>query len=104
MTGNFAVSTAGHDKGTCYVIVGEENDFFYLCDGRLKTLEAPKKKRRKHVQRSNAAVEPGLRQRLLQRERVTEEEIRYEIKHYCARRDCAAETLYNNMEERYVKE
>jgi hypothetical protein len=37
MIGQFAVSKAGHDKGTLYVVVAREGDFVYLSDGRLKT-------------------------------------------------------------------
>lgn len=48
--GNFAMSKAGHDKGEWYVIINEENDFYYLSDGRLKPVESPKKKNKKHVQ------------------------------------------------------
>lgn len=48
--GNFAMSKAGHDAGSWYVIVREDSDFYYLSDGRLKLLESPKKKNKKHVQ------------------------------------------------------
>ena len=44
MIGQFAVSKAGHDKGTLYVVVAREGDFVYLSDGRLKTPQKPKKK------------------------------------------------------------
>ena len=45
-----AESRAGHDTGKIYVVVGEDGDFVYLSDGRLKTLQKCKKKNRKHVQ------------------------------------------------------
>ena len=44
MTGQFVISKAGHDKGTIYMIVAEEEEFVYLSDGQLKTPENPKKK------------------------------------------------------------
>lgn len=47
---NLAISTAGHDKGSIYVIVKEEADMYYLADGKCKTLEKPKKKNKKHIQ------------------------------------------------------
>lgn len=50
MTGMFAVSKAGHDKGKLYIIIKEENEYVYLADGRQKPLEAPKKKKKKHIQ------------------------------------------------------
>ena len=82
MIGQFVFSKAGHDKGTLYVVVGREEDFVYLCDGRLKTLAAPKKKRMKHLQPVNTKVEPGLLIRLTEGCQVYDEEIKYAIKQY----------------------
>ncbi len=48
--GMMAWSLAGHDKGTLYVIVGVEEEYALLSDGRLRPLEHPKKKRWKHIQ------------------------------------------------------
>ena len=46
----FAVSKAGHDKGTLYCVIGEMPDAYLLCDGRTRPVERPKKKNRRHVQ------------------------------------------------------
>mgnify|MGYP005792830771 CR=1 FL=1 len=45
-----AVSLAGHDKGNCYVVLGQEEGFFLLANGESRPLERPKKKNQKHVQ------------------------------------------------------
>ena len=45
-----AVSRSGHDKDSIYVIIKEEADSVHLADGRLKTIEKPKRKNRKHIQ------------------------------------------------------
>lgn len=79
MIGNFATSKAGHDKGTCYVIVGEEGDFVYLSDGRLKKLASPKRKRKKHIQVINRRVNAELLEKLA---KASDEEIKYAIKQY----------------------
>ena len=50
MIGEFAISLAGHDKGQMYLIVGEEADMVWLVDGKIRKLENPKKKKKKHVQ------------------------------------------------------
>lgn len=50
MTGKLAVSTSGHDRGRIYVIVKEEQDLVYLSDGKIKLVEHPKKKNKKHIQ------------------------------------------------------
>ena len=46
-----AVSMCGHDRGRLYAVVGEDNDRLCLCDGRLRTLEKPKWKNIRHVQK-----------------------------------------------------
>ena len=81
MIGQFATSKAGHDKGHLYVVVGQEDDFVYLSDGRLKGPDRPKKKRRKHIQPINARVEDSL-QELRGGEKVYPEEIKYALKQY----------------------
>ena len=50
MMGKLAISRAGHDKNHLYVIVREEEEYVFLADGKLKTVEKPKKKNRKHIQ------------------------------------------------------
>ncbi len=50
MKGMFAISRAGHDKGKLYIILEEDEEYVYLSDGRLKTVDAPKKKKKKHIQ------------------------------------------------------
>ena len=82
MIGQFATSKAGHDKGQIYVITAAEGEFVYLCDGRLKPVEKPKKKRIKHIQIINATVPEVLRDRLINKETVSNEEIKYAIKIY----------------------
>ena len=48
-TGDVVRSAAGHDKGQLFLVLREEGDFLWLTDGKRRKLEAPKKKRRKHV-------------------------------------------------------
>lgn len=48
--GMLAKSLAGHDFGTLYVIIGVEEEYVYLVDGRIRTMDKPKKKKKKHVQ------------------------------------------------------
>ncbi len=58
MIGMLAKSKAGHDKDSIYLIVGEEAEFVYLADGRLKTLESPKKKNKRHIQIIKQEIHP----------------------------------------------
>lgn len=86
MTGYFATSKAGHDAGSLYVIVGEEGAFVYLSDGRLRSMDRPKKKSRRHIQVIRETVDGDLQKRLLGRETVFDHEIKYAIKQYLAAR------------------
>ncbi len=47
--GGFAVSTAGHDSGKCYVIFKLDHEYVYLVDGKIRTLNNMKKKKLKHI-------------------------------------------------------
>ncbi len=48
--GMLAKSLSGHDKDKVYVIIGEEAEYVYLSDGRLRMTNNPKKKKKKHIQ------------------------------------------------------
>ena len=82
LIGRFAISKAGHDKSQIYVIIGEDAEFVTLCDGRLKTVDKPKRKRKKHIQMMKRTVDAALLKRLYDKDKVLDEEIKYEIKHY----------------------
>ena len=45
--GMLAVSKAGHDTGRLYVIIETDDSYVYLADGRIRTLDKPKKKKKK---------------------------------------------------------
>lgn len=82
MIGNFAISKAGHDKKKLYVIVAEDDEFVYLSDGRLKSVEKPKKKCKKHIQIINRTVEPQLLTVLCEGKEVRDEQIKFAIRQY----------------------
>ena len=71
-----ASSKAGHDKNTVYVIIKEETEYVYLADGRLKTLAKPKRKNKKHIQIIKKEADDILRGKLLNGQRIYNEEIR----------------------------
>lgn len=49
-TGMLARSQAGHDTGKVYVIIEVDDTYVYLADGRIRTMDSLKKKKKKHVQ------------------------------------------------------
>lgn len=48
--GMMAKSLAGHDKGKIYLVFSADSEYVYLVDGEYRTLDRPKKKKKKHVQ------------------------------------------------------
>lgn len=60
MIGELATSKVGHDKDRLYMIVGEEGECVYLCDGRLRGVEHPKKKKKKHIQIIHSSAQDTL--------------------------------------------
>lgn len=77
--GMLAQSKSGHDRGQLYVIIREEDEYIYVADGKYRTIENCKKKNRKHIQiiRTEAS---GVAQKLLQGDKVSNEEIKRAIK------------------------
>ncbi len=80
MIGNLVSSKAGHDKDKRYIIIEETDDFVYLADGKTRTLECPKKKRKKHIQPIYKYDTKDLAEKLCRKESVTNEEIKRIIK------------------------
>jgi ribosomal protein L14E/L6E/L27E len=76
--GGYAVATAGHDFGKCYVIFLVDQEYVYLVDGRLRMLDHPKKKKKKHV-KMLAGFDPVLADKI-QLKSVINEEIKRAIK------------------------
>lgn len=79
MIGMLATSKAGHDKDTVYIIVKEDAEYVYLADGKLKTVEKPKKKNKKHIQIIKKESDDILREKLLNGQQVYNEEVRKTI-------------------------
>ena len=78
-TGMFARSLAGHDKGRLYVVIRESGGYVYLADGKSRTLEKLKKKKRKHVQ-PDFGTAPEIAEKIEQGLALREEDIRKAIK------------------------
>ena len=53
--GELVRSLAGHDKSEIYIIIETDGAYVYLADGRIRTLDRPKKKKIKHVEPLGAA-------------------------------------------------
>ena len=80
MIGELATSKAGHDKDRLYMIVGEEGECVYLCDGRLRGVEHPKKKKKKHIQIIHSSAQDTLIQIIKQNRPGERDEINRQIR------------------------
>ena len=56
--GAIVVSKMGRDEGRSFVVIQEvDSDFVMLADGKLRTMDHLKKKRRKHLKTTGIVVE-----------------------------------------------
>ena len=46
---NIIRSDAGRDKGKLFVVLAVEGEYLLLADGKSRRVEAPKRKKRRHV-------------------------------------------------------
>ena len=78
--GAIVVSRMGRDEGRSFVVVQEvDEDFVMLADGRLRTMDHLKKKRRQHLKPTGIVVEQ-LRSRLEAGAAVENHEVRSWLK------------------------
>ena len=75
---NIVKSTAGREKGELFFVLATEGDFLLLADGKLRPVERPKRKRRKHVvlRRADGGE---LSRRIRSNESITNSELRKAI-------------------------
>ena len=57
MVGSIVCSKSGRDKGYFLVVVKEEDGFLYVCDGKERPLERPKRKNIKHLALTNTYLD-----------------------------------------------
>ena len=72
------VSTAGRDKGQWFYVIQEEPMYLYLANGKDRTLDKPKRKKRKHVQKVLRS-ETRVAEKLLAGDKVINSELRRDL-------------------------
>ena len=74
--GQIVVSRAGRDAGRTFVVVRVIDDLYVeICDGDLRRVEKPKKKKIKHLNMTDKIAE-GLAEKLKNGDRITNAEVR----------------------------
>ena len=63
-------SVAGRDQGKLFYVIGTEGVYVLIADGKLRTIEHPKRKKTKHVRRVTR-TESHVAEKLLRGERYS---------------------------------
>ena len=72
------VSTAGHDQGELFYVISTDDQFLYLANGKDRTLDKPKRKKRKHVQKVLRS-ETRVVEKLIRGDKVLNSELRRDL-------------------------
>lgn len=81
MNGRVVISTAGHDAGKLYIIVGKDNGRLFLADGIKNKLTNPKKKNEKHVSFLKEETVTGMDKMIADKSRGCDDMIRRMLHH-----------------------
>jgi len=76
--GSIVFSKAGRDQGDYYVVVAVEGEYAYICDGKTRKSDKPKKKKFKHMAVTKT-VSALIKESLEETGKVTNAEIRRAI-------------------------
>lgn len=77
--GCMVISKAGHDKGEYFIILRTDSEYVYVSDGKFRTVDKPKKKKKKHVQYIHYTDE-NLLNKKRNNEKVMNEDVKRAIK------------------------
>lgn len=78
---NIVRSDAGRDRGKLFFVLAVEGEFLLLADGKSRKVEAPKRKKRKHVL-FVAAEETRISEKIKGEEKITNSELRRALAAY----------------------
>ena len=78
MISDVVLSTTGRDKGKIFYVIGTEGDLLLLANGKDRTLDRPKRKKQKHVQKVLRS-ETRVAAKLLSGDKVLNSELRKEL-------------------------
>ena len=82
---DIVVSLAGRDQGKLFYVIGTEGVYVLIANGKDRTLEHPKRKKQKHVQRVTR-LDSRVADKIENGERVLNSELRRELAAYVQQR------------------
>ena len=75
------MSTAGRDQGKLFYVIGTDPVYLTLANGKDRTLEKPKLKKRKHIQKVLRS-ETRVAEKLRQGDKVLNSELRRDLAYF----------------------
>ena len=72
------MTTAGRDQGELFYVIGTDPVYLFLANGKDRTLDKPKRKKRKHIQRVLRA-ETRVAEKLRLGDKVLNSELRRDL-------------------------
>jgi ribosomal protein L14E/L6E/L27E len=84
VTGLIVCATAGRDQGKYFMVVGCDDRFVLLADGKHRKLSHPKRKSRKHIRTTGACIA---------QEQITDKKLRDQLCAYTETRPTIGEVI-----------
>ena len=75
------ISLNGRDKGKFFIVIGKEDNYSFLADGKRRKLEKPKRKKDKHI-KLDGVVNERLTEKLKSGEKISNKEVRKVLAEY----------------------
>ena len=72
------ISTAGREQGKLFYVIGTDETYLMLADGKSRTIDKPKKKKRKHA-RKVLRSETRIAEKLRNGDKVLNSELRRDL-------------------------
>lgn len=79
--GQVVFSKCGRDQGKPFIVVSIEEEYVCLVDGKLRKVDNPKLKKKKHIQPTLTTVE-WIKQKLIEENRLTNSDVRRALEEY----------------------
>jgi len=79
------ISLNGRDESKRFLVVGTDDEYSMIADGKGRRVEKPKRKKNKHLKLEDK-VSGRIAERLIEGEKVTNNEIRRTLAGYAAQR------------------
>jgi len=80
---DIVISINGRDKDKRFIVIGSEDEYSLIADGKGRRYEKPKRKKNKHLRFENKA-DSLIAEKLIGGEKVTNNEIRRYLAEYAA--------------------